>query len=88
MTARGCIFLVRAYQTVLSPFLGGACRFSPSCSHYAIEVIEGHGARRGALLALRRLLRCQPFCAGGFDPVPPNSSRKLDAPGPSVEHAR
>lgn len=88
MTARVCIFLVRAYQAVLSPFLGGACRFSPSCSHYAVEAVERHGARRGTWLALRRLLRCQPFCAGGFDPVPPNSPRELDAPGPSAEHAQ
>jgi len=64
------IFAVRGYQVVLSPFLGGACRFHPSCSHYAGEAIARHGALRGAGLALRRLLRCRPFSSGGYDPVP------------------
>ena len=76
-----CLLAVRAYQAVLSPFLGGACRFYPSCSHYAREALDRHGARRGAWLSLRRLLRCQPFSAGGFDPVPP------DAPARSAEPA-
>jgi putative membrane protein insertion efficiency factor len=61
---------VLAYQYLLSPFFAGSCRFHPGCSHYAQEAIERHGVRRGAWLALLRLLRCQPFCAGGFDPVP------------------
>lgn len=67
---------MRAYQAVLSPFLGGACRFYPSCSQYALVAIENHGAGRGAWLSLRRLLRCQPFSAGGFDPVPQATSRE------------
>jgi putative membrane protein insertion efficiency factor len=65
-----CLFLVRTYQVLLGPFLGGACRFYPSCSHYACEAIQLHGARRGSWLALRRLLRCHPFSPGGVDLVP------------------
>ena len=62
--------LVRAYQVVLSPVMGGRCRFAPSCSHYAIEAYERHGALRGSWLTLRRLLRCHPWGGSGFDPVP------------------
>ncbi|HKS80988.1 MAG TPA: membrane protein insertion efficiency factor YidD [Candidatus Acidoferrales bacterium] len=62
--------LVRVYQILLSPFFGGACKFYPSCSNYAFEAIERHGARRGIVLALKRLGRCRPFTKGGFDPVP------------------
>jgi putative membrane protein insertion efficiency factor len=62
--------LVRSYQVFLSPFLGGACRFHPSCSNYAYEAIERHGARRGVVLAMKRLVRCRPFGPGGLDPVP------------------
>jgi putative membrane protein insertion efficiency factor len=54
----------------LAPLLGGACKFHPSCSHYAGEAVERHGARRGVWLALKRLARCRPFSAGGYDPVP------------------
>lgn len=61
---------VRAYQVVLGPLLGGACRYYPSCSVYAIEALEKHGAARGSWLALRRILRCHPFRPGGYDPVP------------------
>lgn len=64
------IFGVHFYRAVLSPFLGGNCKFHPSCSHYAEEAIRVHGARRGTWLALKRLLRCLPFVRGGFDPVP------------------
>jgi putative membrane protein insertion efficiency factor len=70
MTAKLLILLVRAYQVVLSPFLGGACRFLPSCSEYAIEAIATHGAWRGSLLAVRRLSRCHPLGRSGVDPVP------------------
>jgi putative membrane protein insertion efficiency factor len=58
------------YIVFLSPFFGGACKFYPSCSNYAREAIERHGARRGTLLALKRLLRCHPFTPGGIDFVP------------------
>jgi len=61
---------VRFYKIFFSPFLGGACKFYPSCSNYAQEAIELHGARRGSWLALKRLGRCRPFTKGGFDPVP------------------
>ena len=64
------IALVRAYQIVLSPLLPAACRYYPSCSAYAIEALERHGARRGTWLAARRIARCNPFRPGGFDPVP------------------
>jgi putative membrane protein insertion efficiency factor len=60
----------------LSPFLGGACKFEPSCSNYAYEAIARHGAGRGTVLALKRLLRCRPFTVGGFDPVPDSVERE------------
>lgn len=62
--------LLQVYKVVLSPVFGGACKYHPSCSNYATQAIETHGARRGSLLALKRLLRCRPFKQGGFDPVP------------------
>ena len=61
---------IRIYQRTLSPLLGPRCRFYPSCSHYAIEAIERHGALRGTWLAAKRIVRCQPLSAGGHDPVP------------------
>jgi putative membrane protein insertion efficiency factor len=70
MTVRLLLFLIRAYQLVLSPFLGGSCRFLPSCSAYAREAIETHGAWRGTILAARRLARCHPLGRPGLDPVP------------------
>jgi hypothetical protein len=62
--------LIRGYQLVLSPLLPPSCRFTPSCSQYALEAITRHGAVRGTWLAARRLARCHPFHPGGFDPVP------------------
>jgi putative membrane protein insertion efficiency factor len=67
---RVLIALVRAYQYLLSPWWGQHCRFSPTCSHYAVEALERHGALGGSWLAARRLLRCHPWSAGGYDPVP------------------
>jgi len=64
------LLLIRAYQLTLSPLFGQHCRFTPSCSRYASEAIERYGAWRGGWLALRRIARCHPFCAGGHDPVP------------------
>ncbi|OGF15741.1 MAG: membrane protein insertion efficiency factor YidD [Candidatus Eisenbacteria bacterium RBG_16_71_46] len=64
------VLLLRAYQALLSPLFRGACRHVPSCSAYAAEAIERHGALRGGWLALRRVLRCRPFGSHGFDPVP------------------
>lgn len=63
-------FLIRCYQRLLSPLLGNRCRFHPSCSRYAIQAIERHGAARGSWLTLRRLTRCHPLNPGGEDPVP------------------
>lgn len=67
---RGLIALVRAYRFVLSPWLGNQCRFWPTCSVYAIEALEAHGALAGSYLAAARLVRCHPWCDGGLDPVP------------------
>ena len=64
------ILAVRGYQVSLSPLLPASCRYHPSCSAYAVEALERHGAWRGSWLAARRILRCNPFVAGGFDPVP------------------
>lgn len=61
---------VRAYRFALSPWLGNACRFEPTCSAYALEALEQHGAAAGAALALGRIARCHPWCDGGVDPVP------------------
>ena len=63
--------LVRAYRLLLSPWLGTNCRFEPSCSAYALQALQVHGAGRGSYLTLCRLTRCQPWCDGGHDPVPP-----------------
>ncbi|HEY1327726.1 MAG TPA: membrane protein insertion efficiency factor YidD [Casimicrobiaceae bacterium] len=64
------VALVRAYQLLFRPLLGANCRFHPSCSDYALEAIERHGALRGAWLAVRRIGRCHPYHPGGYDPVP------------------
>jgi uncharacterized protein len=62
--------LIRGYQLLLSPLLPPSCRFTPSCSQYALEAVTRYGALRGTWLAARRLVRCHPFHPGGFDPVP------------------
>lgn len=62
--------LVRAYRLLLSPWLGSACRFTPTCSQYALVALERHGPAAGSYLAARRILRCHPLCDGGHDPVP------------------
>lgn len=67
---RTLIVLVRAYRLLLSPWLGNACRFEPTCSVYAIDALERHGAAAGTALAMGRIARCHPWCAGGHDPVP------------------
>ncbi len=65
---RTLIFLVRAYQVVLSPLLGGSCRFQPSCSAYFLEAVQKYGPYRGTWRGIRRIMRCHPFHAGGYDP--------------------
>ena len=70
LAARALVFLVKGYRLLLSPWLGSACRFEPTCSVYSIEALQTHGAARGSYLTLRRLARCHPWCEGGHDPVP------------------
>ncbi|WP_345427093.1 membrane protein insertion efficiency factor YidD [Halioxenophilus aromaticivorans] len=70
--------LVRVYQYLLSPWLGNQCRFYPTCSHYCLESLEVHGAGRGSWLTLKRLLKCHPLHAGGFDPVPDKPSNSIN----------
>ncbi len=62
---------LRCYQWAIRPLIPGSCRFEPGCSDYAVQAVRTHGAGRGSLLAARRVLRCNPFCDGGYDPVPP-----------------
>lgn len=67
---RALMLPVRAYRLLLSPWLGSACRFEPTCSAYALKALERHGALAGSYLTTTRLLRCHPWCDGGLDPVP------------------
>jgi putative membrane protein insertion efficiency factor len=79
------ILPIRLYQRWISPILGPHCRFAPSCSQYAAEALQAHGPLCGTLLAVRRVLRCHPWNAGGHDPVPPvgTTSATMDpAPDP------
>lgn len=64
------VALIRVYQYLFRPMLGANCRFAPTCSEYAREAIERHGAAKGTSLAIRRVLRCHPYHSGGYDPVP------------------
>lgn len=73
--------LVRIYQWTVRPLIGSNCRFHPSCSDYAIEALATHGAWRGSLLAGWRILRCNPWVAGGYDPVPPRGCDRTVAKG-------
>lgn len=61
--------LIRFYRSAISPLLGANCRYIPTCSAYAMQAIEKYGALKGGLMAVRRILRCHPFCKGGYDPV-------------------
>jgi putative membrane protein insertion efficiency factor len=80
LAARGLVALVRGYQILLGPLLGGHCRFSPTCSHYAMQALEIHGAWRGSWLTLRRLAKCHPWKrlggSSGEDPVPERRGRE------------
>jgi putative membrane protein insertion efficiency factor len=64
------IIVIKAYRYTISPLLGARCRFHPSCSAYALEALERHGVLAGSWMALRRIARCHPWNAGGYDPVP------------------
>lgn len=84
---RALMALVRAYRLLLSPWLGSSCRFEPSCSAYALQALDRHGAAAGTGLTLYRLVRCHPFCEAGHDPVPdhpPALFRHLFADPPSA----
>ena len=70
MASRILLAMIRFYRKAISPHLGANCRFTPTCSEYAIEAVERHGALRGGLLAAKRVGRCHPFNRGGYDPVP------------------
>jgi putative membrane protein insertion efficiency factor len=67
--------MVRGYRLLLSPWLGSSCRFEPTCSAYALQALEQHGAAMGSYLTAHRLVRCGPWCKGGHDPVPPQAPR-------------
>lgn len=84
MVLRG---LIRAYQLLISPVLPPSCRFTPTCSAYAIEAIAKHGAVKGSVLAGRRICRCHPWNDGGYDPVPePDAKTKAGGGTPSARH--
>jgi uncharacterized protein len=74
------ILLLRGYRAFISPLYGQVCRYHPSCSAYALEAVTTHGSWRGSWLAVRRLGRCHPWTAGGYDPVPPRSQRSVRRP--------
>ncbi len=76
--------LVRAYRYFLSPWLGSNCRFEPTCSAYALQALEKHGAAAGTYLTMGRLIRCHPWCDGGCDPVPDQAPRLLRRSQPSL----
>ena len=67
--------VVRGYRLLLSPWLGSSCRFEPTCSAYALQALELHGAAKGSYLTVHRLVRCGPWCKGGHDPVPKQALR-------------
>ena len=64
------VFPIKIYQKLISPFLGSSCRFTPTCSHYAIEVIDKFGIIKGTFLSIKRILKCNPFGSSGYDPIP------------------
>ena len=82
MMRRLLIAPIRFYRYFLSPWLGYNCRFTPTCSAYAIEALETHGALCGSWLACRRIIRCHPWCQGGHDPVPEKACGHSHRPRP------
>ena len=83
------IGLLRAYRALISPLYGQVCRYYPSCSAYALEAVREYGSLRGSWLAVRRLARCHPWAAGGYDPVPVRQSppRRHAGPPPTQQGA-
>lgn len=69
------LWLIRMYQIIISPLFPAACRFQPTCSQYGIEALQSHGILRGCWLLVIRILRCNPFVKGGYDPVPPKKNK-------------
>ncbi len=88
MIKRVLIGLVKGYRLLLSPWLGSACRFEPTCSAYALQALQMHGAAAGSYLTLGRLVRCHPWCAGGHDPVPTEKPRLFTQLIPSPTHKK
>ncbi|MSQ65330.1 MAG: membrane protein insertion efficiency factor YidD [Limnohabitans sp.] len=78
------VAFVKAYRLMLSPWLGSSCRFNPTCSVYALQALEAHGAGLGSYLILKRLARCHPWCDGGHDPVP--HKQYINPMGPATGH--
>lgn len=74
------IGVVKAYRLFLSPWLGSACRFEPTCSVYSLQALQQYGAVKGSYLTLKRLGRCHPWCEGGLDPVPQKSDAPIEKP--------
>jgi len=81
------VWLLRGYQLLVSPMLGQNCRFYPSCSSYAIEAVEVHGAARGGWLAMRRVCRCHPWHPGGVDPVPRSAEQHSSPTACGCKHS-
>ena len=73
---RVLLVLISGYRLLLSPLMGASCRFYPTCSTYALEAIQTHGALRGTWLALKRIFKCHPWHPGGVDPVPPARNQR------------
>ena len=73
---RVCIFLIKFYQKSISPIFGKSCRFTPSCSQYTIEAIDEYGALKGIFMGIKRIIRCNPFSEGGYDPVPKKNNKE------------
>jgi uncharacterized protein len=74
------IAVLRAYQFLISPLYGPVCRYHPSCSTYAVQAVSEYGAIKGSWLGIRRLARCHPWAAGGYDPVPARPSQNIPSP--------
>jgi putative membrane protein insertion efficiency factor len=79
MMQSALIALVKGYRLMLSPWLGSACRFEPTCSVYALQALQAHGAAAGSYLTVARLVRCHPWCAGGTDAVPAQAPRMFSS---------